>query len=345
MEMNHHPQNIFTYATRELSHSAFWAWVLAHAAGHNSSYRSPTILARRLLEKMRAPLPETSIDVRTEKPLEGRVGRVDIWGLIDDEFEFVIENKKTASPRKKQIENYVTSVEHRGKAASVALISTAFDLDVREYVMNDDRWTFFTAEALDSLFAEIDCDHPIVSDYHVWLAELTRSRRHYADLSRSDRPDDLKKGLKSAVGQWALLESVSKDMSGRQYRGTNVGGRPWTQFRFVEADDKGPDAIFFRVDEDARGFYLSVRQYQSKPKPNVDEKRKRLRMLRELWNEAVDEAKVPLAFETPSNRGKKESEIAVLIFARNSPKEVIRHIPQVYRHFVPRLEKAYGSRS
>ena len=329
--------NFFRFATRELSHSAFWAWVL-QAVGHgNSEFESPGLLGRRLLDRLGAPSSPTSIEVSTERTLPEKAGRADIWAAVDQEHVVIIENKRSSVPSRSQIDRYRNALARESRTLHICLLSTAFDADVRGEFEADPECHFVPAEGLLSILDGIAHDHPVTRDYHVWLKHLVACRDRHRSWALSPKHEEFTKALATPEGQWALLGVLTGSMEGTPYRGMNAGGRPWTQFRFVDRAEEPPDTLFYRIDRSSRGYYLSVRQYQGSPKPDWGAKKARLYTLRAAWDQAVEEVDVGLIFERPRNRGRNESEIAWLLFHRNPVNTVIEELPRLHEAFLARI--------
>jgi len=333
----HHPHNFFRFATRELSHSAFWAWVLQAVDRSAPEFDGPKELGERLLETLDAPSSPSSIKVETERPLPANAGRADIWAEVGHTHVVVIENKMSAVPSPSQIERYQDALARESRILRLCLLSTAFDEEVRAEFELDPECHFMSAENVLSMFDGVTQDHPLLRDYHEWLSGVLARRERNRRWVFSSNDEELVEALATREGQWELLKELTESMTGRQYRGTNRGGRPWTQYRFVEEGEDGPDAMFYRIDQSSRGYYLSVRQYQATPQPDWAAKKARRKLLRSVWKEAVAETQADLAFERPRNWGRKESEIAWLLFRRNPVATVIEQIPKIHEEFLYRL--------
>lgn len=336
--MTHLRHNLFRFATRELSHSAFWAWVLQSVDQGQPDMGGPERLGKRLLARLGAPSSPNAIQVQTERTLPHKAGRADIWATVDQEHIVVIENKRSSIPKRSQIERYRQALASESRTLHLGILSTSFDDDFRAALETEPGWHFVSAEDVLSMLN--DCkphDHPLIRDYDEWLRHVLTRREKNRKGVFSSRSEERVEALGTRVGQWELLGRLTKAMTGRMYRGTNTGGRPWTQFRFQEQGEDGSDALFYRVDRSVKGYYLSVRQYQSTPTPDWTTKKARLKALRDAWCQAVEEAGADLIFERPRNRGKKESEIAWLLFRRNAVSTVLEEFPKLHEVFLAQL--------
>jgi hypothetical protein len=113
--------DIFRLAPRELSHSAFWGWVIQSADGPESviSLEGPRTIARSLLEALKIRWPR-SVWVRTEAPLGKDVGRVDILVSASEGRDpiLAIEHKVTAIPDAGQARRYKEGLVQKSNSRS-----------------------------------------------------------------------------------------------------------------------------------------------------------------------------------------------------------------------------------
>lgn len=333
--------SLFRFAPHEMSHSAFWAWILYTLNATNLEPLSgPRRIALRLLNKVGVPTLKVPIEVTPEKPtkakLPGERGRYDIHVKDSQGTVLVIENKVTAIPSKDQLVRFLNDLGDSGKNGHLALLSTAFDVDVRDSLPRE--VPYIGPEDLVEIIGPDKDSHQVVRDYALWLNDLLKQRSKLSEEALGDDPKTFQEALKTPEGQWALMESLTVNMSGRQYRGRNLDGSPWTQFRFVE-ENKARDALFYRIDNLKDGAYLSVRQYQTRPFPAIRAKRQRLMRLRNLWSEAVTDSGKRLTPSTPRDRGEKESEISYFLLANNPPRTLCQNLPVVHQTFLRKLAK------
>ena len=348
-DQDHHEHdlkyNLFSFATSELSHSAFWAWVLQNLDAPGSrEVDEIKVVARRLLECIKVEKDPQKVKVSTEHILPGRLGRADIHVMLDDRDEVIIETKVTATPNADQLETYRQHQAAEGGAVHLAILTTAFDADVRELVAGNEGWKFIDMDRIETdLLKDDDFSHPLLRDYSRWLNAEIACRERIKSHCKSTDTDVLTCALRTRVGQWHLMSDLVEGMGGRQYRGTNVGGRPWTQFSFCNASaDHDYDGLFYRIDIGSEGPYLSLRQYQWDPSPSVEAKRARLVRLQELWEDTWKERGEglrPRWSRKGGRRGVKESEIGWFLLTEVPPAELRPLLAQVHRHFTEALRR------
>lgn len=325
--------NVFRFAPRELSHTAFWAWLMQSIEAEDQpALRGPRRVALRLLQAHGVPPLRPPIRVDTEKWLNRR-DRLDI--RVEDAAGTVvaIENKVLATPDPTQVDRYRTGLG-RSSAAHLLVLCTAFDEDVQgtigcEYVG--------LAELVEAI-RPYRRSHFLLGEYFEWLQALSERRKR---LCRDALCDDA--GLRAAAlatpeGQWALMTRLTNGMNGRQYRDFNRGGEPWTEFRFVEQTSHH-DALFYRIDRSAGGHQLQLKQYRDDVRPGekLEPKLRRLTMLRSWWSDACESHAGSLRPAAFSDRGTKASVIGRFILADKPPRQLAKSLPALHKAFVRKL--------
>lgn len=180
-----------------------------------------------------------------------------------------------------------------------------------------------------------DEEEKIVSSIHRFINEGT---------------GEIDKALERSEGQFMLMQLLMKSDSvitdagkadspsyifDKITRGQNRDGSPWTQYTLLffqgseavtsgAVDDVFEDEIFYRIDRKNKGYYISLRQY-NKTGFNNEKLEHRLPKLRQCFDKACqtvqnNRRKVAAMsgepsgfprFESPGNRGRFESEIAL----------------------------------
>jgi len=329
--------NLFNLASYELSHSAFWGWILQCAEEEAASqHPGPHRVGCRFLEKAGLGKVASPVSVEREVRLPGLRDRLDIRFSDAKGHVLAVETKVSAIPDVDQANRYLLAL---GTAGRLVLLSSAFDLDVRTRLPRG--CTYVGLEEMETLLGPDAGSHPLLSDYSAWLADRRGERVRLAELALSSDESCRSVALATPEGQWSLMKALGAALrsSGSYYRSKNLSGVPWTQLCFCEGDERKHDAIFYRVDRSARGDYLSVRQYQAEPFPSVAAKLARLETLRAWWTEACSRSP-SLAPQQPRPRGKKESEIGWFLLSQNVPSVLFRELPRVHRAFAAHLRDA-----
>ncbi len=351
-------QNIFHYATKELSHSALWAWVLSCANSEQDDRQDVRALAEEFLKHVgySTPLPRVK-SVETEVPSKDtKKIRFDILASFEDAPSLLIENKVDALPSMDQLRTYRKHLPN----SKCVLLHAGFDCVSRSYrwpKVREAGWKRVGIGEIVGLFEELDrsgiaIKHSLLIDYQAWLKHRARCHAKRACQAKVDDFGQVITALKCPDGQYAFLDDLCKDLHGVMQMGTNLSGTPWTQFAFFWLQEDHPkkndfpDTLFYRIDRTSkRGFYFAVRQYLDFEKKNDSAKQRKLERrehLRRCWEEAVRQSdKSSLKWGHPRNRGVYESEIGWLILdeVANTPAALRKGLPQLHRAFLAQLEK------
>lgn len=328
--------NLFHFAPRELSHSAFWAWVLQCTDSEDPLLSAPKAVGLALLDATNTPRPLSEVKVETEVKLR-KAGRLDVVVTVDEgRATLVIENKVLSKPAVEQLDRYEEELRADARGGlSLAVMSTAFDEDVRDEIRSRADWQYLGIDTLCSILEPHQHGHALLQHYASWLAARKRKREELARYALSADRDKRNEALGTAEGQWALMKALLP-VRGRQDRGTNVDGSPWTQFCFVEPVGER-DMLFYRIDQSSAGPYFSLRQYQGDPIPTPQAKLARREELRGYWADACRACGDDLRLARPRNRGIMESEIGLLLIDENPPEVLLRAIPKVHAYLLDRL--------
>ena len=104
--------NIFNYATSELSQDAFICWLINwinHKSDDKYLYQSAKLFLDRIFEKSGKATPSEYNSVIIKQQFE----RIDILLVINDFFVVIIEDKVDTKNHSGQLSRYVQAVEHR----------------------------------------------------------------------------------------------------------------------------------------------------------------------------------------------------------------------------------------
>lgn len=321
------PYGVFRYASSELSSSGFWAWIFAGLAEDAALAAGQQAVAAAILEAVGCPAPTGAVTVETECRLSNGtgqvVGRADLRVTYGD-TEILIENKVKAMPTTEQLQRYADARINQTGFVPL-LFSTTFDDQVIDDLpgvrvgyrrpTREAPWTIFRPEDLLAAAARGRALHPLIDDYARSLEHLLLRRRTIRRLALSHDPEDLSEALGTHEGQWYLMRALTTGLCTDTYRGTNIGGRPWTQCRFTEDAAQEPDALFYRIDYDMGGMgewqpYLSLQQYQN---PADGGKKARLALLRAHAIDALRSVS-NATFYVPEDRKDRQNESAIIRF-------------------------------
>lgn len=323
--------NIFRFATSELSHSALWAWVLQSLDSSDQALEGPKRLANRLIEFLGIPQISTSVTVDTEFKLP-HGGRLDIKLTDESGVVLVIENKVKAIPTRRQLDGYRGSLKE-SDSLYLVLMSTAFD----EHMRVELPWRYVGVDDLLDLVRSANTGHLFLNDYQAWLEKLQKHRSAIKQGVFSDNSGVRSNALRDVLGQWLFMKRATRMIEGRQYRGMNRGGTPWTEFAFVK-DEEARDALYYRIDSRKQGPYLSLCQYQKQPNPSWQAKRERLNLLRQSWRDACADHGLGEHLRKSSSHGVKQSEVGWFSLAEMDLDTLFSRLPVVHSGFLDKIK-------
>jgi hypothetical protein len=349
--------NLFDFATSELSQDAFLCW-LAALADHSDAE------LQRLGQNFIAWLWTSATNVEV-KPSSVRLQREPRpqWKKIDvtldvvvagEKARIIIEDKTDTTQHSDQLQRYLKLASEDGSRVVPIYFKTGyhFGSDTKAAaagyaVIGLREWVSFLHEQAQR--------NDILDDYRMHMTEVLRRR------------DDALAAIKTPLGFEQLKEPFVQyefigALAGRcdqtiggsaVHRGTNMGGSPWTHYRFARYPAALPgridEVLFHRVDkrqndQGQKGcYYLSTRQYAPvKAKPeSAKAKLQRLGDYRAAFNAAVKETATGLAFAVPAadHRGANESEVGILFFddSNNTTSRVLELFPAVHRAFLAKI--------
>lgn len=331
--------NIFYFATGELSQDAFICWCLNWinepdtVATHRYRQLGLDLLAK-LIDKPLKCDEHTKVDIQLidKVILVQQVLNIDVLAIIPQyKLAIIIEDKIYTSEHSNQIKSYTERLQdifnntnsgnayHKLEKAFKLLGEDIKDADLANYHIHtvyfktgyffDYDWQVAHSESVHNylngpMFLDIlknynDCESDILKSYceHLkqqlnWCQSVSKIHGRYNDGEQFIKWERITQhGLLQIVfdnentdGSW-----LWKDMSvyPNQYStGTNQGGSPWTNRRFwtrIEAETINSDLprsfkpwLFWRVDHDSKGAYLSLRFYNKDSKRNAEFLRKEI---------------------------------------------------------------------
>ena len=323
--------NLFSFATKELSHSAFWAWILQSVdTKGNSSLKIPRRIGRRFIKTIGYQEEIKSIEVEREVKVESGC-RLDVVATINNRTLLVIENKVKARPRANQLEQYAKDLNVESKDVLMVLLSCAFDKHIRPEIEREGKWKYLGVDEIQKIIGRATIGHPLVDDYANWIKFRKVEEKNLVSMATSDNYENICKALEDRRGQWGLMDSIVGEFEGEIHTGTNKSGSPRMTFWFSNYDEVN-DGFFYRIDKNRVGPYFSLRQYQNPPSPTIEQKFKRRDRLRVLWNEIMDEVNTDFVMSSPGH-GKNESEIMLLQIKDNMPSKIKREMKRVHELF------------
>ena len=331
--------NIFSFATGELSQDAFICWCLnwinePDTVGTHRYRQLGLDLLAKLIDKPSKSDELSKVDIKSidKVILVQQVLNIDVLAIIPQyKLAIIIEDKIYTSEHSDQIKSYTKRLQdifnNTNSGNAYHKLEKAFklfgvdikDVDLADYHIHtvyfktgyyfDYDWqvahseyvhNYLTGPMLwDILKNYNDCESDILKSYcdHLkqqldWCQSVSKINGKYDDGEYYIKWERITQhGLLQVIfdnenidGSW-----LWKDMSiyPNQYStGTNQGGSPWTNRRFwtrIETESINSDLprsfkpwLFWRVDHDSKGAYLSLRFYNKDSKRNAEFLRKEI---------------------------------------------------------------------
>jgi hypothetical protein len=367
--------NIFEYATGELSQDAFICWLLAWIKCSPESpeadaarefivtlynkYRDENLLPNAVESVMIVPQKKYNIDIYLEVKFKNETELV----------PFIIEDKVWTSPHSGQLETYREKVRKewtkskgvdvgRWKGPICIFFKTGYLFhDEDEKKATAEGYCIINAKWIVDLLEKHNSRHPFYLDYISYLTNkfvVPFDRARNEVLSESGHEELKMYGYKQYILMGELTKGMERLIHGKWNRnvspGNNVGGTPWTQYRFFQLENiygNKNESLFYRIDyrskgrEKRRSPYLRISHYANYGKiPEMKAfKSRRRKEYASLFDQAFEGS---LKKGEISNRDGYESEVAIFFLdePENSIPKLVESIPDIHKKFISLLKKS-----
>lgn len=285
--------NIFDYATSELSQDAFICWCVNW---FNDCSRPALREMAETLVKLLSGVEHVE-SVRIYRQFSRKAVKIDVLLVVNEHTAVIVEDKTYTSEHGNQISVYRAGLERliRSPETEEALravtairtvyFKTGFFYDYDKTVKAD---AVVNGNQFLGLLTPYRGNSEILDSY---IESLSRSLEWYdTHGDYTDTPEDFWSWniVWHQIAQYRLMrhifpEELWKNRESCIYRidhGSNIGGRPWTELNIMEGtypDTKDRYYVFWRIDTDHAGPYLSLRFYESLSKKGADYSAKKLR--------------------------------------------------------------------
>lgn len=268
--------NLFTFATSELSQDAFICWCLnwINYPNENLYYMAKDIFSNLLKEK----------NLENEKvKIIRQYKKIDVLVILNNSKKaYIIEDKTYSSEHSDQINRYKENIENIKKELEIETIKTVyfktgfwFSYDYE--ITNDEKKVDIKIDR--KKFLDILNNYKgksqILDDYCEHFEMVTEDEEKEKNYLISQEEIE-KKGYwglnisKSSISQYQFMKDIFPN--GYIEGGRSVGGRPYTQFNILRGifsnendenfnEDKRNYTIFWRIDTVNKGPYISINFY------------------------------------------------------------------------------------
>ena len=270
--------NLFSFATSELSQDAFICWCLNWINYPNENlYSMAKDIFSNLLEE------ENIRNIKVE--IKRQFRKTDILVLLKDfNKAYIIEDKTYSSEHNEQIKKYKEDIETKKKELKIGIVKTVYFKT--GFWFSDDDSVLADIKINRKEFLDIlnkyKGKNPILDDYCEYFERVTKDEEKEKNYLINE--EEIKEkgywGLnisKSSISQYQFMRNIFKN--GYIESGKSVGGRPYTQFNILRSifpnkdnenlsEDKRNYTIFWRIDTVKRGTYISINFYTHHDKNN-----------------------------------------------------------------------------
>ena len=268
--------NLFSFATSELSQDAFICWCLNWINYPNEElYPMAKDIFSNLLEEKDLENEEVEIKRQYKK--------IDVLVILkNSKIAYIIEDK-TYTFEHKQIQRYKEEIEKDPKikenTIKTVYFKTGFWFSYDDLVSADikiDREDFL------KIIKKYKGKNQILDDYCEYFERVTEDEEEEKNYLISE--EEIKEKSywelnisKSSISQYQFMRDIFKDAYIESDR--SVGGRPYTQFNILRrvfpnkdneylSEDKRNYTIFWRIDTINIGPYISINFYTHHDKNN-----------------------------------------------------------------------------
>ena len=270
--------NLFSFATSELSQDAFICWCLNWINYPNEElYFMAKDIFFNLLKENEKSLENEEVEIKRQYK------KIDVLVILkNSKIAYIIEDK-TNTFESNQIIKYKEELEKDPKikenTIKTVYFKTGFWFSYDDLVSADikiDREDFL------KIIKKYKGKNQILDDYCEYFERVTEDEEKEKNylISQEEIKEKSYWGLnisKSSISQYKFMRDIFKD--GYIESGRSVGGRPYTQFNILRrvfpnkdneylSEDKRNYTIFWRIDTINTGPYISINFYTHHDKNN-----------------------------------------------------------------------------
>ena len=274
--------NLFSFATSELSQDAFICWCLNWINYPNEElyFMAKDIFSNLLEEK---DLENEEIEIKRQYK------KIDVLVLLKKSKKvYIIEDKTYTSENSDQINKYRETIKNDFKEEinniKTVYFKTGFWFSYDFHIVNEKDKIDIKIDREDFLkiISKYKGKNQILDDYCEYFERVTEDEEEEKNylISEEEIKEKSYWGLnisKSSISQYKFMGDIFSD--GYIESGRSVGGRPYTQLNILRSifpnendenfnEDKRNYTIFWRIDTVERGPYISINFYTHHNKNN-----------------------------------------------------------------------------
>lgn len=287
--------NIFEYATGELSQDAFICWCVNWF--HDDSKPRLQEMSIELISLFSGAEKIKSVNIcrqfSQDVYIDGKkyALKIDVLIIVNESVAVIVEDKTYTSEHDDQMQRYVDGIRHLAVNAKenekfygiedirTVFLKTGFMYDEDKCVKSD---VVVSGEDFLKMLLKYVGNSEILDSY---IAYLENSLQWYVDFGNYEGNADpfWKWNIANhQIAQYRLMRDIfpelmwmdRDDWEYKVYHGTSFG-RPWTEMRIGKryyADSADYFSVFWRIDTDDEGPYISLRFYEDFDKKDAVKK-------------------------------------------------------------------------
>ena len=301
--------NLFSFATGELSQDAFICWCINWY--NDSSKPVLNAMAKRILYKLTNIEDIESVEIHKQFSENVDVDekkisvKIDVLLIINQNTAAIIEDKVYTSEHSDQINRYAVGLKkiYQNKKQPLNKIitvfwKTGFHYDMDKVTIAD---VVISAQDVKDILKDYVKESEIIRDYYSYLEELMQwyeiHKKYWLPVSDENNSLNISE---HEIAQYTFMRDVFPEelwnkTLGKQYEKYQIYsgssyGRPWTQTLIASENYSDGDLyeIFWRIDTDKKGPYFSLRLYEKYEKDKKDMHIKLYKVLSTLMDDIVE---------------------------------------------------------
>jgi ubiquinone/menaquinone biosynthesis C-methylase UbiE len=307
--------NLFEHADKELVIDAFLCWLITemneeYLIGLRNDFVSNFLKydesVSGVVKKLKAAKQENKVDVLCT--LETDQG----------DKEILFENKLRSTAHGGQLKRYRVD---KPNAIDYIYLKLGYVHLLDREAAEGEGYSVKTANDIADLLAPYEGKHPFIDEFYKYVNQgFVKPQSQFEKYL----DDDAYSQLDDAEFQQFVMEKIYRKLKKSGWKDTdlkfktsaNIGsGTPWTQLYFSKISEKydiNDEVLFFRIDKRSKKLYLRVNLYSKEGDKYWQEKKERVKRLREVAGQMQYGAKIHPG--NVHNRARNEVEIAIYFF-------------------------------
>lgn len=256
--------NIFMFATSELSQDAFICWL---ANGFNCENEQLKKLAVEFVRHVSGEKEIFNVDIKRQYK------KIDVLLLVNNAVAVIVEDKTFTGEHDNQIEKYKSIIENDAKYSGYKIRTVYFktgfmydsDYDTVTKI-KENGGVFVGREHLMALLLKYldETNNEILENFYNYLENIEMLDKRHGQYDKLDEDGNGRWNVSEYhIAQYKLMKEFFPDKQMNKcennvYHGSS-SGRPWTEY--VIHCIQNQYYLFWRIDSDTKGPYISLRVY------------------------------------------------------------------------------------